>query len=285
MGPRATKSSRLATLTVPRAGLSELFRVWTGDGPLIEAIAACSGDDGVEWTPASVRRRSRRVLMGTLEDDLMTLPRTLGEWTEYLPLESVSERQVHCSPRSGTRWAETVRRYGWPPNSYITRTRSRQVNAEPMATLSWLAHKLSDFLADLCDASPDLCRRLEKPVVSLREATVQSSHYDNAHPPDRSDLLALMHAGFPWRTVSRIASLVTRAERDLEYLAYSLLEPDPELESRLFQVSTFGCFVAAIRTHGCRIVWKSPLGVPTSGPHVEVLTREGAAWDLWFDSG
>ena len=285
MGSRTTESTGLATLAVPRAGLSELFRVWTGDGPLVDAVAACSGDDGVEWTPASVRRRSRRVLLGMLEDDLLELPSTVRKWTDYLPLESVSERQVHCSPRSGTRWAETVRRYGWLPSAYETRARSRQINAEPLATLAWLARKLSDCVADVRDISPDLCRRLEGHVGGLNEATGQTPGHGRDHPPDRSELLALAHGGFPWRAVSKIAGLISRAEKDLEFLAYSLLEPDPDLESRLFQVSTFGSFVAALRTHGCQIIWKSPLGSPTSGPHVKVRTPEDATWDLWFDSG
>ena len=285
MGSRATETTGLETLTVPRAGLSELFRVWTGDGPLVDAVAACSGDDGVEWTPASVRRRSRRVLLGMLEDDLLALPSTLREWTAYLPLESVSRRQVHCSPRSGTRWAETVRRFGWPPSAYETRARSRQINAEPLATLAWLARRLTACVADVRDISPDLCRRLEEHVGGLSGAIAQTPGHGRECPPDRSELLALAHGGFPWRVISRIAALVARAERDLEFLAYSLLEPDPDMESRLFQISTFGSLVSAIRTHGCRITWKSPLGSSTSGPHVEVKTREDATWDLWFDSG
>ena len=285
MGQQAAESSQLAALAVPRAGLSELFRVWTGDGPLLDAIVASDSDGEEEWTPASVRRRSRRVLLGLLEDDLLALPRTYGEWAQYLPLESLSERGVHNAPRGGTRWGETVRRHGWPPAAFVTRTRSRLVDAAPLTTLSWVARKLSDCMADVHVVSPNLHLRLEGTVTGLNEAITQIGGYGESQPPDRSDLLALAHAGSPWRAVSRIAELMTRAEKDLEFLAFSLLEPDPAVESRLFQVSTFGYMITAIRTQGCRILWKSQLGAMSGGPDVEARTPNGSTWDLWFESG
>lgn len=273
------------TLAIPRAGLTELFRVWTGDGPLLDALAACPSDDEAEWHPADVRRRSRRILLGLLAEDLLALPRTPGEWLEYLPAVSASQSGTHSSPAGGIRWVDTVRRRGWPPTAYVSRRRSRSMDTLPLSVLKWVSRRLDDVMADVVALSPEIQTRLGASVAALRQATSQIPSGDVGKPPDRSDLLALGHSGFPWRTIANIARLVSRAERDPEFLAFSLLEPDPDLESRLFHVSVLGYVVAALRVNGCRIVWKTPLGTSGGSPHVEVESSRGLQWDLWFDSG
>lgn len=284
MGQAATGPSELAP-AVPRAGLTELFRVWTGDGPLLGALAACRSDDEVEWRPADVRRRSRRVLLELLADDILALPQTRSEWLEYLPAASASQWDIRCSPAGGTRWVDTVRRCGWPPTAYVGRRRSRSMDTTSLSVLTWVSRGLADVMDDVAVLSPELQTRLGASVAALLETTSQIDDGGSGRPPDRTELLALGHSGFPWRTVAKIARLISRAERDPEFLAFSLLAPDPDLQSRLFHVSILGYVVAALRANRCRIAWKSPLGASGDGPQVEVKSSEGHQWDLWFDSG
>lgn len=284
MDQTAARPSELA-LAVPRDGLKELFRVWSGDGPLLDALAACQSDDEVEWHPADVRRRSRRILLGLLADDLLTLPRTPNEWLEHLPAISASQFDICNSPAGGMRWVDTVRRCGWPPTAYVSRRRSRSMDTLPLSVLTWVSLRLSDVMADVATLSPELPTRLGAPVAALSRATSQITGGDAGRPPDRSELLALGHSGFPWRTVANIARLVSRAEHDPEFLAFSLLEPDPEMESRLFHVSVLGYIAASLRASRFGIAWKAPLGALGDGPQVEARSPEGRRWDLWFDSG
>ncbi len=273
------------TLAVPRAGLTELFRVWTGTGSLLDALAACRSDDEVEWRASDVRQRSRRILLELLTDDLLALPRTSGEWLEYLPVASVSQSAIRSSPAGGTRWVDTVRRCGWPPAAYVSRRRSRSPDTMPLSVLTWVSHRLADVMADVVALSTEFQPRLGASVAALQQATSQIIGGDVGGPPGRSELFALVRSGFPWRTVANIARLISRAERDPEFLAFSLLEPDSDLESRLFHVSVLGYVLAALRRNSCRITWKRPLGASGDGPHVEAESPEGHQWDLWFDSG
>jgi len=159
------------------------------------------------------------------------------------------------------------------------------MDTTPLAVLTWVAHGLADAMVDVAALSPELQTRLGAPVSAPLETTSQIDDGDAERPPDRSELLALGHSGFPWRTIAKIARLISRAERDPEFLAFSLLEPDPDLASRLFHVSILGYVVAALRVNRCRIAWKSPLGASGDGPQVEVKSSEGRQWDIWFDSG
>ena len=151
--------------------------------------------------------------------------------------------------------------------------------------LAWISRRLSGALADVVTLSPALHEQLGAPIAALHDVTGQLSVSDSDRSPDRSELLALDHAGFPWRKVAKIARLLLRAEHDSEFLAFSLLEPDAEVESRLFHVSALGFVVAALRANRCQVTWKSPLGGSVAGPPIAIGTPEGRQWDLWFDSG
>ena len=284
MDQATAKPAELA-IAVPRAGLRELFRVWTGDGPLLDALAACPSEGEAEWRSEDVRRRSRRILLGLIEGDLLALPQTAREWLEYLPVTISTQSSLGSSPTGGTRWVETVRNYGWPPTGYVSRKRSRSMDSMPAVVLSWVSRRLSDFMADVVALSPELQTRLSASIDALHQVTVHISSSDIGTSPDRGDLLALGHSGFPWRTLSKIAGLISRAERDSDFLAFSLLEPDPDMESRLFHLSVLGYIVSAMRANHCQIVWRMPLGASGSGPNVEMKSSEGQSWDLWFDSG
>ena len=251
------------------------------------AAVAASSDSGsdIMWTAADVRRRSRRVLLGLLESDIVALPDTLRQWAEYLPATVVTDRSVLRVVRGGTRWADTVRHCGWPATEYVSRRRSWSMDAVPLEALAWVSNKLSDCMDDIVTLSPELYRRLEQPVARLQQAASNTLGTDHKSIPERSDLLALGHSGYPWRTVAKIASLISRAERDLEFLACSLLEPDPDMESRLFHLATLGHMIAAIRLQGYAIAWKKPLGGSGDHPAVEARSPDGIKWDLWFESG
>lgn len=151
--------------------------------------------------------------------------------------------------------------------------------------LAWISRRLSSALADVVTLSPSLHEQLNAPIAALHDVTGQLSVSDPDRVPDRSELLALDHAGFPWRSVAKIARLLLRAEHDPEFLAFCLLEPDAEAQSRLFHVSVLGFVVAALRANRCQVTWQSPLGGSAAGPPIAVGAPDGRQWDLWFDSG
>lgn len=142
------------------------------------------------WSSADVRRRSRRVLMGLLAEDLLALPQDQSCWREHLPVSSVSPPGVRRSPAGGVRWIETVRRFGWPPTAYVTRERSRTSDALSCSVLAWISCRLSDALADVATLSPALHEQLGAPIAALHDVTGQLSASDYGRAPDRSELLA-----------------------------------------------------------------------------------------------
>ena len=74
-----------------------------------------------------------------------------------------------------------------------------------------------------------------------------------------------------------------RAETDLEFLAFELIEPDPDLEWRLFHLSVLGQ-VLATRQLGGRVRWSAPLSAAeSSGPQFNITIGQDR-WDLWFEA-
>ena len=284
---KGTKTlTELSMPTLPRDGIREVAQAWAGDGSLLAALSETSSQRSeTAWTIPNIRRRARRVLLEMLEPELLALPSTNRQWAQYLPIMLTSETASHISPRGAINWPATVRRYGWLPTRYIARTRSRSLDEIPLAVLAWVSARLSDHLGDVSIISPALASRLRPCIATLHQVTVPISSQAVPRTPDRIDLLALARSGFPWRNIAAIADTLSRAETDLEFLAFELLEADLEVVPRLFHLSVFGSLIATLRSMGCRITWNFPLGMAGRGPHIHILTPTAMVWDLWFEAG
>lgn len=271
-------------LQVPREGLEELFRFWVGDGDLFGAVAAAGGVDEVSWTAGDVRARAQRILLGKLEPQLLELPTTVEEWELVIPITSETGRHVDRSPRGRVNWATTARRYGWPPTAFDIRRRYRVHDETALTTLAWVSAALSTYLDNVTKSSPQLAGRLSPQVSVLEEATAALLGDTAPRNPDRLDLLSLKVSDRPWPLIASIAALILRSQTDWEFLAFELLEPDPETAHRLFHLVTFGRVVQVLRSAGYGLTWRAPIGRSRPGPRLTARSPSGRTLELWFEA-
>ena len=285
MDKDAADSIELSELSLPRDGIREIARSWSGAGRLFTALSTTLEDPWHHsWTRRDLRRRASRVLLGMLEPELMALPKTERSWLEYLPILVQAERTVRNSPNNAVNWPSSVRYYGWPPRRYVSRAQRTIIDEIPIATLVWVLARLSDYVADVKRIDRELVERVEHQVNVLEKVITSVVSDAPDARPDRTDLLALSHSGYPWRNLSVIASLIDQAEQDSEF-AFQLLEPDSDIQYRLFHLSTYGSVISALRNEGHHVAWKFPLGMSGEGPAVQTSTSSGLTWDVWFESG
>lgn len=271
----------MTELVLPRSGLNELLRGWTGDGKLINALAAVADDNS--WTASDIRRRARIVALAQMGPDIQQLPTTVKQWGDILPQMSRFERLVSGSVRGGVRWAETARRFGWPPTEYVTRNQRRVPDELALTTLAWISQELNTFLEDAGLAAPALRQSQSAQAAALATAV---SELGGVAPirPDRTDLLSLRASGAPWPVVTRIASAIHRCNTNPSHLAYELLAPDPLMQSRLFHLCVFGELLRTLRLRQMRISWRSPIGGMRPGPRAVARDESGTTWDIWFEA-
>lgn len=273
-------------LTFPRRGLKEITSVWTGDGKLMELVSAVTEpNELIAWTPDEVRSRARRVLFGLLEPCIAQWPTSLRHWEQRLPTATSTERLLSSTLQSRIDWISTARDHGWPPRRYVVRARRRVVGGVAIEILTWLSAELSHALARLDPQdSPLLIDRIAPQVCLLREVVERFAHDIEPVQPSDVELRSLEFAGPPWRAVAQAAHLVLRAARDPEFLAFELLEPDVELQWRLFHVSAFGYAIGGLRSAQCSLRWNMPLRGLRTGPQLSATQPNGQSWDLWFES-
>jgi hypothetical protein len=285
MGENAAERPQLTALLLPRRGLDELLRGWSSDGQLYEALSAVSGVDlDIEWSSRDIERRAARVLLERIENDLQLLPSDAATWLEHLPVTTTSWREVSSRPLRPTDWATTARQFGWPPQAFIGHSRSRVKDESALQVLAWTARDLDRILRDVRGVAPLLVGRVETPVLAVVEVASTDLAGVEAVRPDRLDLRALASSGRPWSALATIAESLMRAETDLEFLAFELIEPDPDLEWRLFHLSVLGEVIATVRQLGGRVRWSAPLSAAeSSGPQFHVTIGQDR-WDLWFEA-
>lgn len=275
----------MTSLTLPRASLGPILRAWGGAGALFEAVAAAVPEHGdVAWTAADVRRRAHRVLLGRLGPFLAALPGTDVEWDEYLPVTQALHRDVALVPSGSTDWSETVREFGWPPTSYHVRERRREVDDVALTTLAWLAGRLKRIVDDVRPLAPTLVEAALPVIRAMDQVSVMRLAQTTPARPDRLDIRSLAASGVPWRAVAEVAELVARAETDLEFLAFEMIQPDPDSEARLFHLAILGEVIRSFERCGFQIHWRAPLqALSRSGPQV-VVQRGAERWDLWYEA-
>ncbi len=270
-------------LTLPRAALDELLGTWSGDGELLDAVAA--SDQGQSWSRSEIRRRSNRVLLGVVEPDLRTWPATAGEWADHLPPAVTSHRVVMRAPSGSVRWHETARRFGWPPTAYVGTHRSRAIDEVSVSTLAWLVNHLETAAADIKTSAPGIYGSVSAPLSAARTALAQLGSAQHPVPPDRTVLRSLAASGAPWRSVAAVGSVVQRSRTDLRFLAFELIEPDPAGRGALFHLCVFGEVVRSLRSLGFEIRWNTALGSKARVPQVTATDRDGMGWDVWYEAG
>ncbi|MDA8322210.1 MAG: hypothetical protein M0030_20700 [Actinomycetota bacterium] len=238
----------------------------------------------IEWSSRDIERRAARVLLELIERELSLLPSDAATWLEHLPVTTTSRRQMSSRPLRPTDWAATARRFRWPPQAFIGHSRSRVKDESALQVLVWVARRLDQVVRDVRVVAPLLVGRVETPVVAMAEIATAELAGVEAIRPDRLDLRALASSGRPWSALTTIAESLMRAETDLEFLAFELIEPDPDLEWRLFHLSVLGEIIAAVRQLGGRVRWNAPLSASeSSGPQFHVTVGQ-ARWDLWFEA-
>src|SRR5450759_2600085 len=148
-------------LSIPEGGLNEVLRAWNGPGQLHAAVAAVE-DEGFEWhwTPLDVRRRAHRILFAEVEEFLERWPIRAHDWLHALPAESHRLREVAVAPVGRVSWPDTFRRFRWPPQQFVTKTRRRVADELLTTTLRWTVERVADIRLDAAAVAPKVDEHL-----------------------------------------------------------------------------------------------------------------------------
>jgi hypothetical protein len=274
-------------LAIPDEGLDEVLRAWNGPGQLLAALAAVKEDDGYEreWSPIDVRRRAHRILFAEIEEFLRRWPTRSSEWLRALPAESYRLREVAPAPVGRVSWPETFRRFRWPPEHFVTKSR-RRIPDELLTTAArWTIERLSEIRLDATAVAP----KVDDAVfvqLNLAASLLDMSPLNEAVGvrPSSTDVRAIARQGWPWAPVADVADHIRRAESSVHEYARRLLMPSDELRSKLFHLAVLGQLLRALRARGATIVSLRPLARTTSGPAYRVGAGD-TFWDLWFEAG
>lgn len=275
------------TLSIPEQGLNEVLRAWNGPGQLLAALAGVEGDTALarNWSPTDVRRRAHRILFAEVEGPLARWPTRTSDWIRALPAESYRLRETLPGPIGRVSWPETRRRFGWPPEFFVVKTRHRVADELLMRTLRWTIEQMAEVRADAVSVAPgidaDLQMQLDLSVALLDVAPVRDSV---GVRPSATDLRAAARQGWPWTAVADVAERLRSVESSVQEYARRLLMPSEDLRWRLFHLGVLGELLNALRSRGAQIVSLRPLARSASGPAYRVSAGD-ANWDLWFEAG
>ena len=158
MGERNDEGAGLTSFPpIPDAGLAAVLASWTGRGSLFEALSVPLEErETRQWTSADVRLRANRVLLLLLESALGRWPKRTSEWLDHLPASRKHTRVVEQVPFAGVAWAESRRRFGWPPTAFAGKQAERGADMLAVQVLRWCAERLAQIWADSVSAQPEL---------------------------------------------------------------------------------------------------------------------------------
>ena len=287
MGERNDESAGLTGFPpIPDAGLAAVLGSWIGRGSLFEALSVPAGErESRQWSSSDVRLRANRVLLSLLEPVLNRWPKRTSEWLNYLPASKTHTRMIDQVPFAGVAWAESRRRFGWPPTAFVGKQAERGADMLAVQILRWCAERLVQIWADNAGAQSELSFSARDQIRSvLRLLEIEPLASASPGMPVRADLVALRREGLPWGSVASAAQILVEAEKSVDYLTYQLLMPDDEIRWRLFHLATLGVLLTALREAGCRITSLRPLSPRSSGPNYEVTSSAGETYLLWFEA-
>lgn len=270
---------------IPDAGLAAVLASWTGRGSLFEALSVPVEEREVrQWTSSDVRLRADRVLLSLLEPALRRWPKRASEWLDYLPASRKHTRVIEQAPFAGVAWAESRRRFGWPPTAFVGNQAERSADTLVVQVLRWCAERLAQIW-DSVGAQPEL---KFTSTVQLESALrlLELEPLSSASPgiPRRADLIALRREGAPWGSVASVAEVLLEAEKSVDFLIYQVLMPDDEIRWRLFHLAVLGVLLTALREVRCQITSLRPLSPKSAGPNYEVVSSSGESYLLWFEA-
>lgn len=287
MGERDDEGASLTSFPpIPDAGLAAVLASWTGRGSLFEALSVpLEAREVRQWTASDVRLRANRVLLSLLEPVLSRWPKRITEWLNYLPASKRDTRVISEVPFAGVNWAESDRRFGWPPAAFAGKETKRGADMLAVQVLRWSADRLAEIWADSMGTQLELRFTARQQILSaLRLLEMEPLSSASPGIPARADLAALRREGAPWGSVATAANILIEAERSVDYLMYQVLMPDDEIRWRLFHLATLGVLLTALREAGCRITSLRPLSPKSTGPSYDVVSSKGETYQLWFEA-
>ncbi len=272
-------------IVLPREGIREVTKIWSGDGNLIELLAmAYDNDDCISWSSEEIRQRSNRILLGKLQETILMLPSSLPQWEKYLPLDTYSDKRLESRLHGKILWSETRRRQDWPPQEYVVQIKRRNISTIAITALLWLAEQLSAIADSVSNMSPILTKRVRPHIDALTELTGEYAWDSVPDEPDRFELHALRSSGQPWKSVSEAVSRIIASKRSPEVLAFELLEADTEMKPSLFHLTTFGYLISALRLRRFSIVSEAILHGSRNRPQIRAIHPNGETWELWYEA-
>ena len=285
-------SSAGAVLTsrppIPRRGLEETLRAWTGQGQLWEALGSAPTEFVAErrWTGAMVRRRARRVMFERLHPTLARWPPDRRAWLDALPATSEVTEHRTPAPGPGVSWPST-RVGGWPPRSFVTRQR-RRIPETLLSTITrWTLEQLEPVVLHGANPVEELqFVASERARIALSLLEMPPLDTVAAARPTSADLAAVAAEGRPWGQLVPVARQLLRASdlSQLADLALEVVSPYDDLSGRLFHLAVLGEMLFALRTSGAEVVSRHPLGDASRGPAYAVTDAQDRKWDLWFEA-
>ena len=89
------------------------------------------------------------------EPILRRWPKRASEWLDYLPASRKHIRVIEQAPFAGVAWAESRRRFGWPPTAFVGNQAERSADTLVVQVLRWCAERLAQIW-DSAGAQPEL---------------------------------------------------------------------------------------------------------------------------------
>ncbi|GAA2725750.1 hypothetical protein [Cellulomonas aerilata] len=279
---------------VPTGRLRELLGGWSGQGSLSSTLwadlAAVEGEDDTplaerQWSERDVTRRAHRVLLERLQPQLERWPTRLRDWSEALPAVTNSQRVVSARPLRPTDWAQTARRHGWPPSTFIGRRRTSQADELLVSTLLWTLPQVLTTVRHATAILPGADTTIKLQMAAAARLLEVYVGDDEAPEPAPADLAAVARAGNPWNLLAPVSSTYLRYQHHLEDLALEVIYPLESLRWRLFHIGVLGEVLGALRDEGAELRWRAPLSATGGRPQYLAHWPDGSPpLEVWFEA-
>jgi hypothetical protein len=272
---------------IPMDGLDHVLRTWIGRGRLLPVLDAISTDADIErrWDARDTQRRADLVLFNEVAPIIKGWPSTPQGWRDLVPAQSAAVRSVARVPTAATSWADSMRRFGWPPNGFVVRERHRSADEILTTVLAWTLRRLIAvvYSAALCDPA---CMDPLARQISAIESVISTEPLiavDDIEP-ETSEIRAVRREGAIWSTVADVA-MTLLASKDPAVLARKLLEPVPELRPKFFQLAILGLVLLQLQRQQAKIVSLRPIGGGSGAEQYHVFEAgNDLPWHLWFEA-